>query len=171
MKNVFFIFLAVIAGIMGAKALAIHETIPAETTIALPSAYDAEAVYRYIKVLRPYSRWDLWPGKGKLYKGSQPHGAYLTTYINDTASLSIRRKESMRPGSLIVKENYTPAKKLDTISVMYKVEGYNPAAGDWFWARYGDDGKVLKAGKVQACIDCHSANKPNDFVMTEDFIK
>ena len=32
---------------------------------------------------------------------------------------------------------------------MYKVEGYNPAAGDWFWAEYGSDGSVRKAGRVQ----------------------
>lgn len=172
MKNLVFTFLAVVGIlVMGAKAIAIHETVPAETTIVLPSVQDPIAVYKYVQILNPYIEWRLWPGKGKLYKGSHPHGAYLTTYINDTASLAIKQAELMQPGSIIVKENYTPEKKLAAINVMYKVKGYNPSAGDWFWAKYDAGGKVKKAGKVQGCIDCHITKKTNDYIMTEDFIK
>jgi LPXTG-motif cell wall-anchored protein len=38
---------------------------------------------------------------------------------------------------------------------MYKVEGYNPEGGDWFWAKYQPDGSVDAAGKVASCAGCH----------------
>lgn len=171
MKKFFIISIAACVCIMGTEAPAIHETIPAETEITLPSAQDPEAVFRYIKIFEPYSEWSLWPGKGKLYKGRHPHGSHLTTYVNDKGTLAIRRGEPMRPGSFIVKEVYTLEKKLAAINVMYKVEGYNPAAGDWFWAEYGSDGTVRKAGRAQECINCHAAKKANDFIMTDDVIK
>lgn len=167
MKKFFIISIAAIVCIMGTEAPAIHETIPAETEITLPSGQDPEAVFRYIKTFEPYSEWSLWPGKGRLYKGRHPHGSYLTIYVNDTGTIAVRRGKPMRPGSFIVKEVYTLEKKLAAINVMYKVAGYNPAAGDWFWAEYGTDGLVRKAGRVQECISCHASKITNDFIMTE----
>ncbi len=29
--------------------------------------------------------WKMWPGKEAFYKGSHPHGALLTTYVNESA--------------------------------------------------------------------------------------
>ena len=172
MKNLMFIFIIVVGiSIMGTTTHAIHETIPAETMIPLPSAQDPAAVYQYIKVSKPYEEWSLWPNKGRLYPGRQPHGSFLTTYVNPTAALSIGRGRTMRPGAIIVKESYTAEKKLTTINVMYKVNGFNQVAGDWFWAEYGSDGTVRKAGRVQECINCHATKKENDFIMTEDYIK
>jgi hypothetical protein len=60
----------------------------------------------------------------------------------------------------------TSDKKLVAITVMYKVKGYNPEAGDWFWAKYGPDGKIAAEGKVNSCIECHGAKKANDFIHT-----
>lgn len=149
---------------------AIHQIMPRERFSPLPGT-DAEAIYKYITQEDPYKNWKLWPGKGKLYKGRHPHGAYLTTYINEAAWLSIEAGKPMVNGSIIVKENYTPKKELAAITVMYKVKGYNPGAGDWFWVKYGADGKILKSGKVEGCIKCHSAKKENDFIFTGEFVK
>ncbi len=49
---------------------------------------------------------------------------------------------------------------------MYKVKGFNPEAGDWFWAKYTPDGQVQAAGKAEMCIKCHGAKKENDYFMT-----
>jgi hypothetical protein len=171
MKKLFIISLAAGFCIAGTAVNAIHETLPAETEITLPSAQDPQGVFRYIKILEPYSEWSLWPGKTKLYTGRHPQGQLLTTYVNDKGMLGVRRGEPMQPGSFIVKEVYTPEKKLAAINVMYKVAGYNPGTGDWFWGEYGSNGAVRKAGRVQECINCHAAKKANDFVMTEDFVK
>jgi len=128
---------------------------------------DANAVYNYITRIKPYQNWPLYPGKGRLYQGRHPHGAFLTTYVSPEAEASIKAKQGMLPnGAFVIKENYTPEKKLAAITVMYRVKDYNPDAGNWFWAKYRADGSVEKSGKVGGCISCHSAVLPNDWLFT-----
>lgn len=112
-----------------------------------------------------YQSWQLWPGKTKLYEGRHPHGAFLTTYVSKGAYTAIEGKTGEIPnGDFIVKENYTPEKKLAAVTVMYKQAGYNPEGGDWFWLKYAPDGTVQKEGKVGGCIGCHTAVKNNDWL-------
>ena len=33
-------------------------------------------LWKHITVEKPYTKWDLWPGKGKMYEGIEPHGAF-----------------------------------------------------------------------------------------------
>ncbi len=128
---------------------------------------DGKTIYNYITQTEPYKNWELWPGKGEFYKGLRPHGAYLTTYVSKGALKTIEKKRGSFPnGSIIVKENYTSEKKLDSVTVMYRVKGYNPDAGDWFWAKYAPDGNIQAEGKVKGCINCHSLKKTNDWVYT-----
>jgi len=49
---------------------------------------------------------------------------------------------------------------------MYKVKGYNPKGGDWYWAQVTAGGKVTQEGKVDECIKCHEAQKTNDYTWT-----
>ncbi|MCC6347450.1 MAG: cytochrome P460 family protein [Nitrospirales bacterium] len=155
----------------GAVTYAIHETIPSETQAALPGA-DAQKLGEYILQGNPYTRWKMWPGKGKFYKGTEPHGTLLTTYVNDVAYESIRSgKGVLSDGSLIVKENYTADKVLASLTVMYKVKGYSPKAGNWFWAKYTPEGNAEAAGDLEMCIGCHGQNRENDYIMTEKLRK
>jgi hypothetical protein len=132
----------------------------------LPPA-NAAAVWEYISDEKKYTKWPLWPGTKKLYDGTQPHGMLLTTYVSKDAKKVIKKKQGeFGHGALIVKENYKPDKTLAAITVMYKKSGYNPEAGDWYWAKYQPDGTVDKEGKVQGCIKCHSAKADNDWVFT-----
>lgn len=150
----------------GTASYAIHETTSAETQVTLPGA-DAVKVYEYITKTSPYTQWDLWPGKGKMYKGSQPHGDYLTTYVNADGMFDIRKKKgSLSEGAIIVKESYGPDKGFSALSVMFRIKGYNRPAGDWFWAKYDHKGKVLASGRVEACIKCHEKKKDNDYIFT-----
>jgi hypothetical protein len=146
-------------------ASAIHETSPAEMQIALPGP-DAGNLYEYITRHNPYKTWDLWPGKGRLYKGTEPHGALLTTFVNKPALASVGKMAGMADTSIIAKENYSPDRKFVALTVMYKIKGYNPAAGDWFWAKYDPEGKVVASGKAAPCIECHGKKKANDYIMT-----
>lgn len=166
MKRTTFVVMAA-AMILGlvTVAYAIHEIIPSETQVAMPGP-NAGQLNEYIVRFDPYRAWELWPGKGKLYKGTEPHGSLLTTFVNNTAMHSIKKKKMMADGSIIVKENYTADKKFVALTVMYKIKGYNPNAGDWFWAKYSPDGKVEASGKVKGCIDCHSKMKDNDYIFT-----
>lgn len=128
-----------------------------------PSASGQEVI-SYLNDVN-YQGWQLWPGKKELYKGSHPHGALLTTYVSKGAYQAIEAKSGSIPsGEFVVKENYTPDKKLAAITVMYKQAGYNAEGGDWFWLKYAPDGTIQKEGKVGGCIGCHSAVKGNDWL-------
>lgn len=127
---------------------------------------EGKAVVEYLKKA-DYQSWALFPGKGKLYEGRHPHGAFLTTYVNDKALKALTEKSGMIPdGGIIVKENYTPEKKLDAVTAMYRVKGYNPEGGDWFWVKYTPDGKIQAEGKVQMCIGCHGGQIMNDWLFS-----
>jgi hypothetical protein len=169
-KNIAVFIMIIFLLSISAIALAGHEhlVIPFEaqalgykTTMPIPSSGDLR---QYILGQDPYKKWETWPGKGKMFKGTEPHGSLLTTYINDIASESIKKKKGMDNNSIIVKENYAPNKKLVAVTAMYKVRGYNPEGGDWFWAKYDADFNILAEGKVKACLSCHGTVKNNDFI-------
>jgi hypothetical protein len=170
MKKMFIGILVVSCTVFLALAWAGTKKAAEEPKMELPGAEGA-AVYSYITTVSKYQDWDLWPGKDKMYKGQPPHGAFLTTYINKAAKSAIDAGKVTGAGAILVKENYSPEKKLAAVTVMYKVAGYNPDANDWFWAKYAADGKVQKEGKVEGCIKCHGAKKVNDYVFTGDFVK
>ncbi len=123
--------------------------------------------------------WKMWPGRAAYYKGTKPHGALLTTYLNKEAYEAVKTKVKELPyGSIIIKENYMPDKMLGAITVMQKVEGFNPDADDWFWVKFAPDGKPITmekngmtmtlAGKVPGCIGCHQSSvSGTNFIMTE----
>lgn len=114
----------------------------------------------------PYKKeFSLYPGKGELVPGTEPHGSLITMYINERALDSVKKsKKTMANNSIVIKENYAPDKKLMAVTVMYKVKGYNPDAGDWFWVKYGPEFNILAEGKLERCIECHSQAKNNDYI-------
>jgi len=144
---------------------------------AAGSGQTAAALWEEMQSAHYRTNWHYWPGKGAMYKGTKPHGAFLTTYVNDVAYDAIVHKRGSLPyGSIVVKENYMPNKKLGAITVMKKVPGFNPSAGDWFWVKFAPDGKPMTmekggmkmtlAGKVPGCIACHGARSSNDYIYT-----
>jgi hypothetical protein len=146
-------------------AYAIHEIIPSETTPPMPSA-NAEKLNDYVLLRDPYKAWSLWPGSERLHEGRSPHGELLTTFVNQTAYFGAKDRQGMKNGAIIVKENYTKDKEFIGLSVMYKLKGYNPEAGDWFFAFFNPDGTAKVAGKPQNCIDCHITRRGNDFIFS-----
>jgi hypothetical protein len=147
-----------------------HMVIPYEkeafgnvTRMPIPAGGDLR---QHIIGQEPYKKWEMWPGKAEMFKGAEPHGSLLTVYVNEAALKSIKKMKGMANNSIIVKENYAPNKDLMATTVMYKVKGYNPEAGDWFWVKYGTDWEVLAEGKVKGCLSCHTAAKDNDFIFT-----
>lgn len=140
-----------------------------ETPKAGAPEADGKALYNYITTEKNYKNWKMWPGKGELYNGTEPHGALLTTYVTDAAFSAVEGKRGSIPdGSIIVKENYMPDKTLDAITVMYKIKGYDADNNDWFWAKYSPDGTVQDEGKIQGCIDCHGQRRDHDLIWTSD---
>ncbi len=136
----------------------------------LPEA-TAEAVWAFLEATDFRNSWELWPGKGEKYEGSEPHGALLTTYVNAPALQAVTDLAGELPvGSVVVKDNFMPDGTLGASTVMYKVEGYNPEAGDWWWAKFMPDGSVdmdgMAQGRVEGCIGCHAGKADNDYLMT-----
>ncbi|MFO7911933.1 MAG: cytochrome P460 family protein [Desulfotignum sp.] len=155
------------------RIIGIVALIAAAATMVLAKAHmpDPEAApfWTYISETDPYTQWDMWPGKEGVYEGQSPHGAYLKLYINDTALNALKENKPMPDGAIIVKENYGKDKEqLMAVTPMYRKKGYNPDAGDWFWAKYGPQGKVMTAGKVKGCIDCHRAQETWLFTETSE---
>lgn len=141
-----------------------------EAPEALPGTADAAELWTYLTD-SDYQSWPLWPGKGERYPGGDPHGSTLTTYTNATTAGALEAGSGSLPGgSIIVKENYMPSGELEAITTMYKVEGYNPDAGDWYWVKFLPDGTVdmdgMAQGKVPGCIACHSGKADNDYIFT-----
>ncbi|MFP4472090.1 MAG: cytochrome P460 family protein [Bacteroidales bacterium] len=127
----------------------------------------ANSLWEYITTMDNYENWQSWPGKAGMYEGQSPHGDYLKLYVNPEAFQALERQHVTMPyRAIIVKENYNEKKRLIAITPMYKVEGYDARAGDWFWAKYGTDGSVMASGKTSGCIDCHSKVKDNDFLFS-----
>lgn len=117
---------------------------------------EAAPFWTYMTKTNPYTEWKPWPGKEDMLPGTSPHGAFLKLFVNDVALKAIEEDKPMPDGAIIVKENYGKDKeKLMAITPMYLKKGYNPDAGDWFWAKYGPEGEVMASGKVEGCIGCH----------------
>ena len=135
-----------------------------------------------------YKQWAPGPGQdGDFYSGQVPHGALLKMYINRSAATSIA---GLKVGSVVVLENYRTDRSLKSISVMYRTEGFNPSANDWYWVEYNPDGTVVEdasanqnselllasdsgssnklMGKAQQCINCHNQAGGSDFAFFND---
>lgn len=132
---------------------------------------EAEAVWAHLGDESYTAEWGRWPGTDAHYEGTEPHGSLLTTYVNREAAYAFETDApAMPPGAMVVKENYSADGVLGSITVMYKVEGFNPEAGDWFWAKYLPDGSVdgggTLAGTPASCIECHAEAAGNDYLRT-----
>jgi hypothetical protein len=105
---------------------------------------NAAKFFIYFTQDTPYTSWELWPGMGRLRRGKEPHGAFLTTYVNPVAHRSITGKGGMAFGSLIVVENHGADKKPADLTVLIKIKGYNPDAGDIFSKFKAGDGGLTE---------------------------
>ena len=133
----------------------------------LPGA-DAKQLWEYVTKKNPYTGWGYFPGSYGMYDGTHPHGAKLKLFANGPALKAAREGKSMPYGAIVLKENYAKdGKTLKAVTPMYKVKGFNPKEGDWFWAKYGPDGKVMKAGKVEGCINCHKSREKYNWMFKE----
>lgn len=85
----------------------------------------------------------------------------MKKYINPIAQKGLDNAAQELPtGSIVVKENYMPDKKLAAVTVMYKAPGdYNEENANWFWLKRLANGEVEAAGKVESCQVCHDKSE------------
>ena len=133
----------------------------------MPGA-DAGELWNFITETSPYKEWAYWPDFEGFQPGKSPHGAILKVFVDEHGidNIANSMNSSMDYGVVVVKENYMPDTTLAALTVMYKVEGFNPEVGDWFWAKYNPDGTVAAAGTPAGCIGCHGGVAGNDYLFT-----
>ena len=123
-----------------------------------------------------YRKWNGTNGHTPDFKkGKSPHGKLIKTYINAKAASDLK---NLPDGSVIVKENYSPDKKLMIVTVMQRSRGADPKHGDWYYAKYMPDGKIARtppamknmpiAGSFPTCIECHAGAKGDDYAFLND---
>ena len=128
---------------------------------------EPEAVWQYITEENPFTEWSSWPDHQGTRASTAPHSPKHKIYVNTMALHS--KQPPLEDGSMVLKYNLSPADEVKGITLMYKVKGYNPAAGDWFWAQYSPTGAVQEAGKPKSCIACHAEKADNDYILVHEF--
>lgn len=129
------------------------------------SEISGERVWQRISEESDFRNYPYWPGHEGEHPGQAPHGNFHTIFINPRlrAALPLQNR-SAPPGSIIVKSNCDADKKNEILTIMVKVEGYDPENGDWFWLKSDPQGKISAEGKVGGCITCHSVVNSNDYI-------
>jgi len=168
--------------------LFVSAAIVPSTTQAQDQGKPFEAKFWQFLMGNNYKNWAPAPGQdGDFYSGQVPHGALLKMYVNRSAASDIA---GLKIGSVVVLENYRSDRSLKSISVMYRTEGFNPSANDWYWVEYNPDGTVVKdvtanqtqsenavllssqssklMGKASRCIGCHGQAGGADFAYFND---
>ncbi len=127
----------------------------------------AESLWTRITADAPFETYAYWPGHDGVRPGQAPHGEFHEIFINRNLIEALPSTERIAPnGTIIVKKSLNAAAdEVVNITVMAKVEGVNPEAGDWYWASYTPDGSVRVAGVVEGCIVCHSGMAENDYII------
>lgn len=130
------------------------------------------ALFTRITQTDPFDQWAQFPGALGTVDSAAPHGSMARIFINAEVEAALENFSGTLPaGSIIVKENLgeSSTDKADAFTVMWKVSGFNPDAGDWFWANLSPEGQVNAEGALAGCISCHTAAANNDFIFTHEF--
>jgi hypothetical protein len=167
MKNLA-IFGTVIAVILIAFALVVSAE-KMEGKMPFGGKEDVEFANKMWKAMDGYQKWLM---KSDMMPGKSPHGAFVQLYYN---IVNVDKK----PYHVVIKDNFTPDKKLAAVTVMIQREaGYDPDNNDWFWVKYDADGTISKndkdmalAGRVAkgmdaGCIACHKDDVDGDYLFS-----
>lgn len=151
--------LALSSAVLGAIAIA--------SCASLGTPEDQQEAGTLLDKMSGYDQWAHFAGHEGIKRGNSPHGKFVRTFVNPEGA---KNPSAPGYGSIIVKENYSsddPA-SLGAMTVMQRIEGYDPDNGDWFWARYDKKRKLTHSGKVAFCADCHFDAGGDDFVFLND---
>jgi len=117
--------------------------------------------------MQGYQDWGQYSGFGGTQKGESVHGDFVRVYANDVA---LADEGQPGYGSILVKEGFDSEDRstLRAITVMERIEGYDPDSHDWFFARYDKQGNLTSSGQVAKCSDCHFDAGGDDFLFVND---
>lgn len=126
------------------------------------SKVSSEDARHAMLLFRQYKKWH--KANASAFK-SKPHGQHMVyDYVNGTGARTFREnKGAYKPGAAIAKEGWKQGKRKMVWLMEKRGSGYDAGSNDWWYAAVTSAGEVKNAGKIQACIDCHSP-APNDYV-------
>lgn len=134
---------------------------------AATQAPSPQALWQQIETLQKTHA--ILPESHPLQVGSRMVDPYTTDLANSAAIHTIQTAGGITKvtryenGSLLVKENYNKDRKLDGVTAMLKLKGYDAGDRNWVMAAYQPDGSVTAFGKVGSCIACHVLVQKQDF--------
>lgn len=111
-----------------------------------------------------YSSWKTPDWVEDYQESVHPLPEYVKYYVNDKGMSDI---DNPPDGSIFVKEQFDKDKQFIGITVMKKIDGYDPPNKDWYWAIADTDARITNAGKLNSawtssCIDCHKKGDGGD---------
>ena len=117
--------------------------------------------------IQGYDSWSYFDGHEGFEKSKGVHGPIVRVFLNDLGAADQANPPS---GTIVVKENLRKrdADTLISLTVMERIEGYDPENADWFYARYTPEGELTHSGKVASCIDCHFDGGDDDYLFYND---
>ncbi len=136
---------------------------------------DAERAELLWNDISDHESWGQYAGATGVVESATPHADMADIRVNATG---LSNEGEPAYGTIIVKRNLLEdGTTLDALTVMQRIEGYNPTAGDWFWVKYDNSGTgtvamtgegVMLAGTPGGCIGCHGGADPDDYVTVND---
>lgn len=135
-----------------------------------------EMFWRYlVKKDAAYNTWKVLEHEPPQDDTDNPHGPVSRTYANEIA---IKDPTNLPVGSILVREDHDDKRKRQSVSILYRVKGYDKERGNWYYLRFNENGTVAKgedkkalAGKVASCIECHAKSGGKDYVFSNDALK
>ncbi len=137
-----------------------------------PQPATGAALWELITVTDPYEAWAQFPEAQGTIDSAPPHGPFANVFINAAVESAIGNFTGQLPeNSIIVKESFDENRMEsgDSITVMWKVPGFNSANNDWFFGRFEFDGTIRAEGNIAGCASCHGAQALNDFIFLQQF--
>ena len=114
--------------------------------------------------MRRFREYRTWAKANAVQFKSKPHkGMMIWNYVNNLARDSWQNNRPYPNGAAIAKEGHKKGARSMIFLMEKRGEGYDTANGDWWYATVAANGKVMNAGKVSSCINCHE-NADNDHV-------
>ena len=162
--------LGCVAGLPVVMLLGCPATTPMDVgTGASPSA---GALFTLVTETDSFEDWGQFPGAEGIIESAPPHGPTARVFINGLVEEALNNFTGSLPdGAIIAKENIGEGTgdKATSLTIMWKVAGFDPENNDWFWTNVTPEGVVNAEGKVEGCLGCHGSVRDNDFVFLHDF--
>lgn len=116
-------------------------------------AADREAVALLADVrAADYRSWAPMPGFEAAQPSRSPHGNAVEVFVNRILADAIDGGPPWPDGSVVVKDGYDGDRQIGR-AIMRK------SGGEWFFANFTADDRLIAASDGPGCVDCHAAGR------------